>query len=367
MSRSGGDLASHFTSGQCPISRPSVPPTASERCWLTAVEKAVRQRRKNTSIIRPDGTIRWIWDRGYPIRDEFGTRRVSRRNSRRHHRAEAGRASISGRRGAVSHAGRCDAGFDLGPGTDKLCNYFNKQWLDFTGRSAEEEMGDGWTQSVHPDDLRSMPGNLPSNHSTRRQPFTIEYRLNARATTIAGSWTPGSRGSLRTARFHGYIGSCIDITDRKRVEEELRQSDRRKEEFLAVLSHELRNPLAPIQTAVDFSSTRGTSQAGSERPLAMIKRQVGSLKRLVDDLLDISRISRGKIELRKELVRTGRRGRSGGRRRPTALRRPPTGTSRLDSRRIHSAGGGHDPPGTDPLQLADQRRPVHPTRGPNLA
>jgi CheY-like chemotaxis protein/two-component sensor histidine kinase len=102
--------------------------------------------------------------------------------------------------------------------------------------------------------------------------------------------------------FSGYIGSCIDITDRKLIEEELRKSDRRKEEFLAVLSHELRNPLAPIQTAVDLLEQGGTGGAGSDRELAMIKRQVQNLKRLVDDLLDISRISRGRIELRKELV-----------------------------------------------------------------
>ena len=93
-----------------------------------------------------------------------------------------------------------------------------------------------------------------------------------------------------------------EVADRKVAEEELRQSDRRKEEFLAVLSHELRNPLAPIQTAVELLEQAGTIKVGSERELAMIKRQVQNLKRLVDDLLDVSRISRGKIELRKEVV-----------------------------------------------------------------
>jgi PAS domain S-box-containing protein len=100
----------------------------------------------------------------------------------------------------------------------------------------------------------------------------------------------------------GILVMLTDITDRKRAEEELRNADRRKEEFLAVLSHELRNPLAPIQTAVDLLEQAGTSKAGSERELAVIKRQVQNLKRLVDDLLDVSRISRGKIELRKEFV-----------------------------------------------------------------
>jgi CheY-like chemotaxis protein len=102
--------------------------------------------------------------------------------------------------------------------------------------------------------------------------------------------------------FSGYIGSCIDITDRKRAEEKLRSADRRKEEFLALLSHELRNPLAPIRTALDLIEQAGSSVDTSVRELATIKRQVQNLERLVDDLLDVSRISRGKIELRKEIV-----------------------------------------------------------------
>ncbi|MGC8643512.1 MAG: hybrid sensor histidine kinase/response regulator, partial [Isosphaeraceae bacterium] len=98
----------------------------------------------------------------------------------------------------------------------------------------------------------------------------------------------------------GILWMLTDITGRKHTEEELRKADRRKEEFLAVLSHELRNPLAPIQTAVDLLEQAGTYGNGAGRELAMIKRQVGNLRRLVDDLLDVSRISRGKINLHKE-------------------------------------------------------------------
>ena len=130
----------------------------------------------------------------------------------------------------------------------------------------------------------------------------MEYRLRRHDGEYRWVLDNGVPRFAPDGTFSGYIGSCIDITDRKRTEEELRNADRRKEEFLAVLSHELRNPLAPIQTAVDLLEQAGTSGAGSERELAMIKRQVQNLKRLVDDLLDVSRISRGKIELRKELV-----------------------------------------------------------------
>ncbi len=91
-----------------------------------------------------------------------------------------------------------------------------------------------------------------------------------------------------------------DISDRKRVEEALRDADRRKNEFIATLSHELRNPLTPIRNGLQV--LRKTSGQGpyAERAQEMMERQVEHLVRLVDDLLDISRVSHGKIELRKE-------------------------------------------------------------------
>ncbi|HWN68997.1 MAG TPA: hybrid sensor histidine kinase/response regulator, partial [Haliangium sp.] len=87
----------------------------------------------------------------------------------------------------------------------------------------------------------------------------------------------------------------VDITDRKQAEQAARAADRRKDEFLAMLGHELRNPLAPILTALQLMALRGDK--GAERERAIIERQARHLVRLVDDLLDVSRITRGKIEL----------------------------------------------------------------------
>lgn len=94
-----------------------------------------------------------------------------------------------------------------------------------------------------------------------------------------------------------------EVADRKKAEASLRESDRHKEQFLAVLSHELRNPLAAIQASVDVLEQRTTTESPPE--LGMISRQVYNLRRLVDDLLDVSKISRGQIELRKEIVEVG--------------------------------------------------------------
>ena len=80
----------------------------------------------------------------------------------------------------------------------------------------------------------------------------------------------------------------------------LREADRRKDEFLATLSHELRNPLAPIRNALELMRRAGDDAALSERALAIMERQVRQLVRLTDDLLDVSRITRNRIELRRD-------------------------------------------------------------------
>jgi two-component system CheB/CheR fusion protein len=97
-------------------------------------------------------------------------------------------------------------------------------------------------------------------------------------------------------------GACVDITDRRRIEEALREADRRKDEFLATLGHELRNPLAPLRGVAETLRRQPLAGPELERAYAMMDRQVRYLTRLVDDLLDVSRITRGLIELRREAV-----------------------------------------------------------------
>jgi signal transduction histidine kinase len=100
----------------------------------------------------------------------------------------------------------------------------------------------------------------------------------------------------------GCVSVCVDMTGRKLAEDALREADRRKDEFLATLSHELRNPLAPIRNAVALMRRRGRDSHVAERALAIMERQLGQLVRLTDDLLDVSRIARNAIELQRERV-----------------------------------------------------------------
>jgi two-component system CheB/CheR fusion protein len=251
-------------------------------------------------LLARDGTSRCIDLNPAPIKDDRGQTTgvviIFRDTSERRRVEEALRESEERFRTMTDAAPM----MVWGSGTDKLCNYFNKQWLNFTGRTVEQEVGNGWSEGLHPDDLERC---LNTYHTAfdARKPFLMEYRLRRHDGEYRWVMDTGVPRFAPDGTFSGYIGSCFDITERKRAEEELRSADRRKEEFLAVLSHELRNPLAPIQTALDLLEQAGAC-GDTRRELATIRRQVDNLKRLVDDLLDVSRISRGKIELRKEVV-----------------------------------------------------------------
>jgi signal transduction histidine kinase/ActR/RegA family two-component response regulator len=100
----------------------------------------------------------------------------------------------------------------------------------------------------------------------------------------------------------GAILVAQDITERKRTEETLRDADRRKDQFLATLAHELRNPLAPLRNGLEMMRLAGNNIGSVGQIRVMMERQLGQMVRLIDDLLDVSRISRGRIELRRERV-----------------------------------------------------------------
>ncbi|MCU0635019.1 MAG: PAS domain-containing protein [Gemmatimonadaceae bacterium] len=106
-------------------------------------------------------------------------------------------------------------------------------------------------------------------------------------------------GEQRVVRM---LGTVLDITDRKVAEQRLQDADRRKDEFLATLAHELRNPLAPIRNGLQILRMTGDHEATRARVVDMMERQLNHMVRLVDDLLEVSRITRGKIEFRAELV-----------------------------------------------------------------
>jgi PAS domain S-box-containing protein len=130
---------------------------------------------------------------------------------------------------------------------------------------------------------------------------TLRHPDGSMHQSIVGKFAiPGADG--RTA-FVG--GMAIDITDRLRAEEALKEADRLKDEFLAMLAHELRNPLAPLQNALKVMAFPAADATVVSEACEMAQRQVRHMARLLDDLLDVSRISRGRIELRREVFDLG--------------------------------------------------------------
>ncbi|HEU4620032.1 MAG TPA: PAS domain S-box protein, partial [Gammaproteobacteria bacterium] len=187
---------------------------------------------------------------------------------------------------------------------DGRCSYMSKTWQDFTGQAPEESLGFGWLACVHPED-RDRIAEIRAVQAREPQASRNEYRLLTRRRDyrwVVDSVVPRTSPS---GEFLGCIGSIVDITERKQMEEALRDADRRKDEFLATLSHELRNPLAPLRSSVELLRLTTDGDAESEPILDMMDRQVNHLVRLVDDLLEMSRISRGTFELRKERVGLG--------------------------------------------------------------
>jgi PAS domain S-box-containing protein len=131
-------------------------------------------------------------------------------------------------------------------------------------------------------------------------PFDVEFRQrNARGDVI---WVHcrSSPRQLADGTFV-YDGIVMDVTARRRAEEALREADKRKDEFLATLAHELRNPLAPVRNALEILK-RTNDPAAAVEARAMMERQLRQMVRLIDDLLDVSRITRGKLELRREPI-----------------------------------------------------------------
>ena len=134
-----------------------------------------------------------------------------------------------------------------------------------------------------------------------------EFEAEARMRRTDGAWRSiHAHGVPRRdddGRVIGMVGSSTDITERRRYEQELSEDARRKDEFLAMLAHELRNPLAPIRSAVDLLRlTGGRGPSMMESSLGVIDRQVAQLVRLVDDLLDMARVSMGRITLQREIL-----------------------------------------------------------------
>ncbi|HEX6790156.1 MAG TPA: ATP-binding protein [Candidatus Krumholzibacteria bacterium] len=181
------------------------------------------------------------------------------------------------------------------------CSFVSRSWCDYTGQSFENALGYGWLESLHPED-RERAGSTFLQANAHHTPFSMDYRVRRKDGDYRWAIANGRPRFADDATFTGFIGSVMDVHERKDAEEALRLADRRKNEFLAMLAHELRNPLAPIRNAVQIIKHRRPQQPELQWATGIIDRQIAQMSRLVDDLMDVARITRGKIELRRDRV-----------------------------------------------------------------
>ena len=185
-------------------------------------------------------------------------------------------------------------------GLDAKCDYFNHIWLAFTGRTLEQEAGDGWAEGVHADDLdRCVKYYL--DHFERRQPFEMEYRLRRHDGVYRWIFDRGVPYTNDDGEFAGFIGSCVDVDDRRQVQEARERHDQEQlalaHEFeqwiLAIVSHDIRNPLGAIDLSAQTLSKRAGHDEQMQRIAERIARSAARITNIVGDLLDLSRERHG--------------------------------------------------------------------------
>src|SRR5215472_8380136 len=177
-------------------------------------------------MIRPDNTVIWVERSSCAHFDEQGKLLriigMVADITERHRTEEAVRESEQRFRSVADTA----PALMWMSGTDKLCNYFNKPWLDFTGRSMEEELGNGWAEGVYPDDLQRCL-DIYTQSFDRREKFKMEYRLRHHDGEYRWILDIGVPRLDQDGSFAGYIGICVDVTERKRAEQTLAEMTRK--------------------------------------------------------------------------------------------------------------------------------------------
>ncbi|NEU71524.1 PAS domain-containing protein [Hassallia byssoidea VB512170] len=192
-----------------------------------------------------------------------------------------------------------------------LATYVNQRWQEYTGLNLEETVGYGWRKVLHPDDLEKSV-QLWTEALSNGTPYEIEHRyLRVADGTYRWHLVRGLPIKDDQGRIIKWFGTCTDIHQQKQIDEERAQilerekaarleaeaANRIKDEFLAVLSHELRSPLNPILGWAKLLKSRKFDEAATFRALDTIERNAKLQIQLIDDLLDVSRILRGKLSL----------------------------------------------------------------------
>ena len=278
---------------------------------LAKIREAIRTRSSfqlEHRVRRMDGTVGWTYSRAIPLKNASGdvtewfgaasdvSERKATEQALREREEQLRLATEAAEIGL----------WDVDMATDTLFWPPRVKAMFGISPDAPVSMADFYS-GLHPADReRTSEAFAAAADPVRRALYDVEYRTVGKEDSLIRWVAAKGRGIFDgSGRCVRVIGTAIDITARKRVEEALSDADRRKDEFLAMLAHELRNPLAPIGHASELLSRTLGNDARAQSAIGVIKRQVVQLTRLVDDLLDVSRITQGRIELKRRPVEIG--------------------------------------------------------------
>jgi hypothetical protein len=267
-------------------------------------------------VVRPDGSVRWLHDKGRTFFDPEDGRPAYMTGAC---------ADVTVRRAAADALRESGARFrqlaDAMPQMvwvtrpDGYHEYYNRRWYEFTGAPEGSTDGEAWNGVLHPDD-RERAWATWRRSLASGEPYEIEYRLRHRSGEYR--WALGRALAIRNGQgeVERWFGTCTDIDAMKRLmaereqllasergaREEAERASRAKDEFLAALSHELRTPLTPVLVMAQMLEDDPTLGAEARHDVGVIRRNVELETRLIDDLLDLTRVSRGKLTLNADRV-----------------------------------------------------------------
>lgn len=186
---------------------------------------------------------------------------------------------------------------------DGSLEYINSQWIVYTGLTLEESHSFEQSKAVfHPDDWQPFLDSWSKavdKQSIHEKELRLKHIVEGEYRWFLTRSVPVFNGEGKLIKWYG---TSTDIHDQKMQEQAQREASQRKDEFLASMAHELRNPLPPIRNALEIMRLSNNNPTVVEKSRAMIERQLQQLIRLIDDLLELSRFTRGKIRLRVEPI-----------------------------------------------------------------
>lgn len=169
-------------------------------------------------------------------------------------------------------------------GLDRKCSYFNRTWLEFTGRTIDQERGDGWTEGVHPEDREACFQTYVEAFD-KREPFVMDYRLKHRCGEYRWIKDMGTPRHNHHGEFLGYLGSCYDITVERERDRKLQRLNQTKSQLFSLVAHDLTGPIGAMEHLTRALADHCLDPNDVEPTLRVLAASTTSTMRFLEELL----------------------------------------------------------------------------------